>query len=473
MRVKNEVLKKKIMSSKDAAKFVKSDYTIGISGFTPTGYPKEIPKEIAKLENVKNLKIFSGASVGFEVDDLLVKNSQIAFRAPYQTNGVMRNAINSGEVNFLDMHLSHFPQYLEAGFLGEIDIAIIEGVMIDEEMNFYPSLSVGIIPQIIKKAKKILIEINESIPTEIIGMHDIYEVGLPPYRKPINITNVNDKIGRAFIPLDPTKVLGIVITKSSDDNRPFKDPDNQTKAISKHIVRFLRNEIELGKIPLELLPIQSGVGVLANSILDGLNDLGIKGINAYTEVIQDSMLSLIDNGILNHCSGTSLTLSKEGYERFKSNIHKYKNRIILRPQEITNSPEVIRRLGVISINTALEIDIYGHINSTQTNNGCIMNGIGGSGDFARNAYITIFTAKSTYSKNNLSSIVLKVAHVDHTEHDVDIVVTENGIADLRGLSPSMRAREIIENCAHENHKIELLENFTKYLNVNKCKHEPS
>lgn len=78
----------------------------------------------------------------------------------------------------------------------------------------------------------------------------------------------------------------------------------------------------------------------------------------------------------------------------------------------------------------------------------MMNGIGGSGDFARNARLAIFVTKSIAKGGNISSIVPFASHIDHTEHDVDVIVTEQGYADLRGLAPSERVELIIENCAH-------------------------
>ena len=118
------------------------------------------------------------------------------------------------------------------------------------------------------------------------------------------------------------------------------------------------------------------------------------------------------------------------------NLERYKDKLVLRPQEISNHPEVVRRLGIIGINTALEFDIYGNVNSTHVGGTKMMNGIGGSGDFARNAHLAIFVTKSIAKGGNISSVVPMVSHVDHTEHDVDILVTEQGLADLRGLAPS-------------------------------------
>src|SRR5690606_11122037 len=123
-------------------------------------------------------------------------------------------------------------------------------------------------------------------------------------------------------------------------------------------------------------------------------------------------------------------------------------RIGLRPQEITNHPELIRRLGCIAINGMIEADIYGNVNSTHIAGSRIMNGIGGSRAFARNAYLSVFMSPSTVKDGKVSAIVPMVSHVDHTEHDTMVVETEQGLADLRGLAPKQRAPEIINKCAH-------------------------
>ena len=135
-----------------------------------------------------------------------------------------------------------------------------------------------------------------------------------------------------------------------------------------------------------------------------------------------------------------------------NNIDFYKDHIILRPYELSNHPEIVRRLGVITINTALEVDIYGTVNSTHVLGTKMMNGIGGAADFARNAYTSIFICPSIAKKGTISAIVPYVTHVDSSEHSVMVVVTDQGVADLRGKSPRQRAETIIENCAHPSYR---------------------
>ena len=462
-RIRNSELLKKVVSPEDAAMLVKDGMNVAASGFTLSGYPKAVSMALAKRvrENNEKLKInlFTGASVGDELDGELARAGIIAKRLPYQTNDSLRNSINEGECDYLDMHMSQVPQYVRYGFLGKIDIAIIEAAAITEEGDIIPTTSVGCSPAFVGSAEKVIVEINTSQPAELEGMADIFTPQCPPNQSPIMLSKVNQRIGTPHIPCGSDKIAAIVITDIPDDVKDLSPVDDVSARISEYLIDFLVHEVKKGKLPENLLPLQSGVGSVANAVLSGLRKSNFNNLTCYTEVVQDSMLDLIDEGKVLHASCTSITTSKEGQKKFYDGIKSYKDKIILRPQEISNHPEVIRRLGVISINTAIEADIYGNINSSHIAGSRMMNGIGGSGDFTRNAYISIFTTASTAKDGHISSIVPMVSHHDHTEHDVMIIVTENGLADLRGLSPKERARLIINNCAHPDYKPMLLDYF--------------
>jgi succinyl-CoA:acetate CoA-transferase len=454
-RVRCKKLINKIMSADEAAMYIKDNSIVGTSGFTPSGYPKALPAALARrVENGENIQIdlITGASVGPELDGILAEKGIIRRRYPYQTNPDVRNSINSGKIKYNDIHLSHSAQYLKYGFLGHIDTAIIEAVAITEDGGIVPSTSVGNSNIIVECAEKVIVEINTSQPQELEGMHDIYSTSNPPYRKSIPIKNVCDRIGTTYIPCNPDKIVAIVFTDIMDNTNKVAEIDHNSKLMAENLIAFLKAEVNKGRLPKNLLPLQSGVGSVANAVLGGLCSSEFSNLDFYSEVLQDSALDLMDCGKLKSASATSLTISPERLDDFYRNISNYKDKIILRPQEISNNPEIIRKLGVISINTAIEADIYGNVNSTHIMGSKIVNGIGGSGDFARNAYISVFTTQSIALNGKVSSIVPMVSHVDHTEHDVMVLVTENGVADLRGLSPKERAELIIENCAHEDYK---------------------
>jgi succinyl-CoA:acetate CoA-transferase len=214
------------------------------------------------------------------------------------------------------------------------------------------------------------------------------------------------------------------------------------------------------------------VGNIANAVLAGLNEGPFNNLTAYTEVLQDGMLAMLQSGKLLSASATALSLSPPALTHLSENIDAYRQRVILRAQGISNHPEVIRRLGCLAMNAMIEADIYGNVNSTHIMGTQIMNGIGGSGDFARNAYISFFMTPSTAKSGAISAIVPMVSHVDHTEHDVQVIVTEQGLADLRGLSPKQRAMQVIENCAHPDFKPALRDYYQRALALSPGKQTP-
>lgn len=463
-RIRNKDLRSKIVSAAEAAAYVQPGMTVATSGFTPSGYAKAVPTALAKRMEKEPFKInlWTGASTGAEEDGALAKVNGIATRMPYQTNKDLRSRINSGDVDYIDMHLSESAQYARYGYMGSgIDVAIVEACAITEDGNIIPTTSMGNSASYIQQADAVIVEINATQPLELEGMHDVYVPLDPPHRLPIPILKPNDRIGTPYIPCNPNKIKFIVPCDIKDHTRPLGEIDDNSEHMSHFITELLDNEIKAGRMPANLLPLQSGVGNVANAVIHGFVNSDLKDLSVYTEVIQDGMLDLIDAGKLNFASGTALSPSPEGLERFYRNIKEYRKHLVLRPEEISNSPEVARRIGVIAINTAIECDIYGNVNSTHIMGSKMMNGIGGSGDFARNAYLTIFCTGSTAKGGKISSIVPFCSHIDHTEHDVDIIVTEQGMADLRGLSPRKRAKVIIENCAHPDFKPMLMDYFER------------
>lgn len=473
-RLRCEELKSRVMSADEAALLFKDGMVVGTSGFTPAGYPKSVPLALAnraKQGEDIGITLITGASVGPELDGVLAESGVIKRRYPYQTNSTCRNSINNSKINYADMHLSHTPQWVKYGFFGEMDIAIVEAIAITEDGNIIPSTSIGNSNVFVECAKKVIVEINTSQPIELEGIHDVYNVDAPPNRKPIPLTKVDDRIGTNYIPCDKEKIAAIVYSDIKDQTRPVASIDETSEKMAKNLINFLMNEVKEGRLPNNLLPLQSGVGSVANAVLGGLINSDFNDLVVYSEVIQDSVVDLIEAGKVKFASGTSLTISPERLDDFYNKFSSYKDKLILRPQEISNNPEVARRLGVIAINTAIEVDIYGNVNSTNIMGSRMMNGIGGSGDFARNGYLTVFTTESIAKNGDISSIVPMVSHHDHTEHDVMVIVTEQGVADLRGLSPKERALTIIENCAHPDYKEALYDYFNRACE-GKYKHTP-
>ena len=459
------------MTAAEAAALIKNGDQIAMSGFTPAGVAKATTKELAKLAIAEHeagrefkVSIFTGASTGQSTDGDLANAQAIKYRAPYTTNPDFRKHVNMGEIPYNDLHLSHMAQELRYGFYGDVDWAILEVCDIEEGADTckaYLTAAGGISPTAARLAKNVILELNAFHNPNAKFIHDVYEPLDPPYRKAIPIEKVSDRIGKPYVEIDPKKIVGVVECNLPDEARSFTDSNPVTDQIGFLTAEFLVEDMHRGIIPKTFLPLQSGVGSTANAILGALGkDKHVPDFNIYTEVIQNSVIGMMLEGRVKDASACSLTVSNECLMQVYDNMDYFKNHLTLRQSEISNSPEIIRRLGVIAINTAIECDIYGNVNSTQISGTKMMNGIGGSGDFERNAYISIFTCPSTAKGGLISSIVPFVSHQDHSEHDVNVIITEQGVADLRGKSPMQRAQCIIENCAHPDYK-QLLWDYLK------------
>lgn len=466
----------KFITAEEAAAFVNNDDNVGFSGFTPAGCPKSVPEAIAKRAAEEHAKgnpfqigMFTGASTGDRLDGELARANAIKFRTPYQSNKDLRSALNAHKAQYYDLHLSELAQSLRYGFLGKINVAVIEAADVTEDGEIVPTCGVGIAPTICRLADKIIVELNHKHPKAIRGMHDIYEPLDPPYRREIPVYSPSDRIGLPYIKVDPSKIVGVVETENANEGGAFAPLDDVTKAIGNNVAMFLAGELKAGRIPEGFLPMQSGVGNVANAVLAAIGDnKEIPAFNVYTEVIQDAVISLMKEGRVKFASGCSLSVSNDVIREIYANLDFFKDKLLLRPQEISNNPEVARRLGLITINTALEADIFGNINSTHVSGTKMMNGIGGSGDFTRSAYLSIFTTPSTAKDGKISAFVPMVSHVDHNEHSVKVIITEFGVADLRGKSPVQRAEAIINNCVHPDYRPLL----TEYMNMGIKGHTP-
>lgn len=479
-RILHPGFRAKLMSADEAAVFIEDGDNVGMSGFTGAGYPKQLPLALARRMDAAHAKgenfrvgVWTGASTAPELDGALARANGVELRLPYQSDPACRARINAGEMDYLDIHLSHVAQFVWFGFFGKLDVAVVEVSGILEDGRLIPSSSIGNNKTWLDQADKVILEVNSWQSPELEGMHDIYYgTQLPPNRLPIPLIHPNDRIGEPYLRVDPAKVVAVVATHQADRNSAFTPPDEASRQIAGHIIEFLQAEVKKGHLPASLLPLQSGVGNIANAVMAGLLDSPFEGLTAYTEVLQDGMLELLKSGKMVSASATAFSLSPAALAELMADLGRYKNRIVLRPQEISNHPELVRRLGVIAMNGMIEADIYGNVNSTHVMGSSIMNGIGGSGDFARNAYLSFFMTPSTAKDGNISCIVPMVSHVDHTEHDVQVIVTEQGLADLRGLSPQQRARLVIERCAHPHYRPALLDYLNRAIEDSSGLHTP-
>lgn len=464
------------ITAEEAASYIKNGDNVAFSGFTASGTPKVVT--VALAERAKKLheegkpfkiNVFTGASTNDHVDGELARANAVGIRTPYQSHGDMRKSINAAEMNYFDQHLSHLSQDLRYGFYGDIDVAIIEATEMSPNGEVILGAGLGMTPTIAQMAKKVIIEYSSYYHNSFRGFHDNYVPLDPPHRREIPIYKPSDRIGSTVLKIDPKKIIGVVPSNASESIKPFTAPDEVSQRISENICHFLASQLREGRIPKEFLPIQSGVGNVANAVLYGLGENPeIPRFEMYTEVIQDAVMTLMEEGKCKFVSTCALTFSDDAMLHFMENIDFFRDKVLMRPGEISNSPEVVRRLGLIAMNTALEADIFGNVNSTHVLGTKMMNGIGGSADFCRNAYLSIFSCPSIQKGGKISTIVPMVSHLDHSEHSVKILATEQGVADLRGKDPRQRAETIIENCVHPMYK----ELMWDYLKLSKSGHTP-
>jgi acetyl-CoA hydrolase len=464
------------LTAEEATVLLHDGQTVGFGGFTASATPKALPAALAahtRAERAAGRDFRLGAitvSTGQAFDGVLGAAGTISFKTPYQACAPFRALVNDGSVRFIDMHLSHVTQALRYGSLGPLDWAVLEVADLAPTGEAVLTSAVGAAPTLVARAPNILVEVNRRQPAALRGLHDIYEAADPPDRREIPIYHASDRIGEPLLRIDPAKIRGVIETDADDEGTAFAPPDPAALEIGRNVAEFLAAERACGRIPARFLPLQSGVGDIANSVLAALGEHpDIPPFEMYTEIVQDAVIGLLESGRVRFASACAFTVSPPALARVYANLDWFKQRMVLRPQEITNHPEVVRRLGLISMNTALEADIFGNVNSTHVLGRQMLNGIGGSGDFTRNAYLSIFTCPSTAKGGRISTIVPMVSHQDHSEHSVQVLATEWGVADLRGRTPRERAKLIIARCAHPDYR----EPLTQYLRLAAPGHTPA
>ena len=471
-RIRAKNLLCKVTTPEKAAGFVRDGMALGIGTGTLIACPKTFFMALAKeLKGKGKVKLFTGGPIPAEVDGLLTKANLYERRFGQFGDRDLLKAANDRIFPVIDTRTGILPHHVKDGRFGKIDVAAIQAAAITEEGYIIPTTSLLDSPSYTLLADKVIVEIDTKVPEEIEGMHDIYIPEVPPNRKPIPIIHAGDRIGTPYIPVNPDKIVAIIEANVSE-NMPARSPiDENSKKIANYLMDFLVNEVKHKRLPDNLLPLQFGIGNIPDAITKALCESSFSNIEIFSGTFGDGGLDLIDMGKLRVASVGCMYLSGDGFKRFYSNVAKYKPYIVMRPIVMSDCPELIARLGCIAINGAIEVDIYGHGNSSHVMGGKIMSGIGGSCDFLWNSYLSILVLPSITRGGAISCIVPMVTHVDQTEHSVDVIITEQGLADLRGLAPVERAEQIINNCAHPYYKPLLKEYLRDAMKCNGG-HEP-
>ncbi|MBE0603136.1 MAG: propionyl-CoA--succinate CoA transferase, partial [Deltaproteobacteria bacterium] len=260
-RVRNRELKGRITDAARAAETIKDGYKVGVSGFTGAGYPKEVPGALAERirrerESGRMLRIslLTGANTAGSLDGALAAVDGIAFRSPFQADPVVREKINSGATEFFDPHIGSLSRIVRAGFLGELDTAVIEVTGITEDGRLIPSTSIGNNQAFLDLAREVILEVNHSQPAGLEGMHDVVELRNPPHYPTSRILSPSERIGTPYLACAPEKIRAIVETDRPDETVEFRDPDGDSRAISRHIIEFFRHEVKAGRLPKSLYP---------------------------------------------------------------------------------------------------------------------------------------------------------------------------------------------------------------------------
>lgn len=435
---------------------IEDNATVLTSGFGSVGYPKEIPLALAEDGRDLELTIVHSGNVGSEIDVNLVESGAVDRRFSYQSSSVARAATNRREISFGDRNASAIGDEVQYGGLVDPDVAVVEAVAVGKDW-FVPSTSIGQVPAFVEAADSLIVELNHRQPLELQTLHDIYQPGKPPNRDPVPLSNPGERIGTSYIDFDPEKLVGVVETDIADSTYSFRDPTDVDLAIAANLGTFLSQEMERSPVFDDAVHLQFGVGSLGNALMGELKELdfGDRKVVYFGELIQDGLFDMLDAGRLECASATSMALTDAGQERLFADIERYAEDIVLRPADVANHPGLIDQFGVIGVNSAIEFDIYGNVNSTHVSGTRMINGVGGSADFNRNSLVSVCALPSTLNDGDISRVVPMTFHVDHTEHDIDIFVTEQGVADVRGCSPVERAELIISNCAHPDFEPDL------------------
>lgn len=437
-----------IASPAEAAALVPPTATLLVSGFGGVGYPKLVPEALAAADDARELTVVSGGGVGDEIDRALVESGDMARRYPFVPNETSRAAANDGRIEFHDRHISRLADEvrfggLRAGLRGE-SVAVVEAVAVGPDW-LVPSTSVGHTPAYAGAADRLIVEVNRAQPVDLARVHDVHVRDDPPRRDPIPLDDPLGETDGPAVRFDPAKLAAVVETDRPDDPYEFREASPTDEAIAANLGAFLEAELDRNPLFDEAANLQFGVGSLGNALMGALADVdfGDRPVSYVGEVVQDGLLDMLDAGDLRGASATSLALSAEGQERLFEDVERYAEDVVLRPADVSNAPELIDRFGVVGVNSAVEVDLYGNVNATHIGGTRVVNGIGGGGDFARNCRLGVVALPSTAVGGDVSRIVPLTPHVDHTEHDASVIVTEHGVADLRGRSPRERAEALV------------------------------
>jgi succinyl-CoA:acetate CoA-transferase len=429
--------------------------TVAMSGYAMAGYPKAVVAALVQRKQSGedlSFELITGANVPW-LDEELGAVELVSRRAPMVASPTLAAQANSGSLRYVEQQMSKMPRLLRNRSFGPIDVAVVEALGFDEDGDLIPTSSIGMTHYLMDAAAEIIVEKNTAHLEVLRELHDVYIPAAAPNTEPIPLVRTNQRIGRSGIPVDHKKIRHIVETDIPERMGPQPSGTAVTKSIADHLFNFLELEVQkTGHLP----PIQTGFGSLADSIADAFQQSSFSDLQFFCGGITEPVMELLATGKATALSTGGLGMS-ERVEQILNDTPNLREHLVIRNGDITNSAEVIGRLGLIALNTGIEIDVYGNVNSSHIAGNRVVNGIGGGASFAQNAGLSVILIPSFAKGGAISSIVPMVSHQDISEHDVDVVVTENGVADLRGLDDGERADAIVAHCASETYRSRLMD----------------
>lgn len=453
-------LKNRITSAANASELIKDGMTVAMSGYAMAGYPKAIPAELVRRKKDGQklaINLITGANVPW-LDELLGAAEVIKGRVPMCASRVLSSQVNSQRVSYVEQQMCKMPRLLRSHSFGNIDVLVVEALAVTDE-GLIPTTSVGLTSYLLEAANEIIVEINSAQPEILFGMHDVYVPKPIPATEPIPLTSCTDRFGATFIPFDMSKIKYIVETDKPENEVQPAAPSPQSKKIGEILFNLLRKEYQK-KGGCLIPPIQLGFGNIADAIAELLQTSEFTNLQFFCGGISENILKLLQSGKASAISTAGISMN-ENVAKLLEEIDNVHDKLVLRNGDMINNAEIIGRLGVIALNTGIEIDIYGNVNSSHIGGNNVVNGIGGGANFAQNAGLSVVLIPSVSKGGAISNIVPMVSHQDICEHDIDIVITENGYADVRGLDDHQRAQAIISNCAADEYKNQLYDYFEK------------
>jgi succinyl-CoA:acetate CoA-transferase len=447
----------RVSTAEEAAALIGDGMTVAMSGYAMAGYPKAVVEALVqRKENAEDLSfaLITGANVPW-LDEKLGAAELVSRRAPMVASRTLAAQANNGSLRYVEQQMSKMPRLLRNRSFGDIDIAVVEALGFDEDGALIPTSSSGMTHYLMDAAAAIVVEINSAQPEVLRDLHDVYIPAAAPNTEPIPLVRTNQRIGRSGIPVDHKKIRHIVETDIPERMGPQPSGTAVTKSIADHLFNFLELEVHKTR---HLPPIQTGFGSIADSIADAFHQSSFRDLQFFCGGITEPVLELLASGKATALSTGGLGMS-ERVEQILNDTPNLRDHLVIRNGDITNNAEVIGRLGLVALNTGIEIDVYGNVNSSHIAGSRVVNGIGGGASFAQNAGLSVVLIPSVAKGGAISNIVPMVSHQDIGEHDVDVVVTEHGIADLRGLDDGERADAIATRCSSDAYR----EQLTTYL----------